>query len=135
MGAVQYRSSGTGPSALVGAGSREPVHKTCPAADGAERDLGSGAFDKYDLALRAAQADGLGSPVFGRVVAILGGLKRRKLDHHVAGTPLALDGIRGPAAHQEAGAMAFECRLGAGEIALVALGIMHIHARDPISFR
>src|SRR5690606_35876298 len=91
------------------------------------------AADDDHVALGDRRADGERGLVFRRIPAVERGLIGGEFNDHVAGAAGALRVLEGAAAHDEAGAVFLEGRRVGRDVVLVALGVLHIHAHDPIA--
>src|ERR1700733_11542479 len=82
--------------------------------------------------MRAAKCNE--ADVFGRIIAGDRGLIIPELDHHIAGPRRAFLGQMPAGAYQELAAIFREYRAILRDIFLVAVGIVHVDASDPVAF-
>src|SRR6266702_123528 len=97
--------------------------------------LGLNAFDKDEFAFARLVAIFARLGIFRRMIAVMRVLQRGELDHHIAGAGHAFQHLGLAAARQELRVVALESRLAGLDIGFVGLGVVNIHARDPVSFR
>src|SRR5579871_1981214 len=72
--------------------------------------------------------------IFGRIIAGDRGVVVLELDHHVAGARGAFLGNVPAAAHQKPSPIFGEHRAVLRDVVLVAFGVVHVDARDPVAF-
>jgi hypothetical protein len=92
------------------------------------------AFDDHEIALGMRTAERNKAYIFRRIIAGDRRLIIPELDHHIAGPRRTFLGNVAAAAHQKMAAVFREYRAVLRDIFFVAIGIVHIDARDPVAF-
>src|SRR5579872_6592789 len=91
------------------------------------------ALDDHKVGFGMGFAERDEADIFGRIITGDRGLIVLELDHHIAGARGALLGDMPAGTHQKLAAIFCKHRAVLRDILLVALGVAHIDARDPVS--